>query len=229
MPTSQTANNLNNNNNNINNNNNENNNLYTQIGAKSKSTNEINLAEVRSSLDRRCTDDSPEIMFTNSNENLLDIFNGNYNNSNSPEQLYKNVTPTISANGALVPPPYRDPPPPRNSPLQYQAKSTNSNSSDTCRTSPVCQNCNGSMMNDIAAHSSGVCSNPFLNADYADFDLDLQSGGGIADESESIFQATQYNDLLALIKFQREKISIQQSELSKVSIYFPIKLKSFCI
>uniref|UniRef100_A0A1B0BFD9 carbonic anhydrase n=1 Tax=Glossina palpalis gambiensis TaxID=67801 RepID=A0A1B0BFD9_9MUSC len=68
---------------------------------------------------------SAEIMFppttATSNENLLDIFNGNssqlYKFNNSLDDLYKQAT-TISANGALVPPPYRDPPPPRNSPLQ---------------------------------------------------------------------------------------------------------------
>ncbi|KAI9580169.1 hypothetical protein GQX74_000162 [Glossina fuscipes] len=73
---------------------------------------------------------SAEIMFppttATSNENLLDIFNGNssqlYKFNNSPDDLYKQAT-TISANGALVPPPYRDPPPPRNSPLQLNQQS----------------------------------------------------------------------------------------------------------
>lgn len=43
------------------------------------------------------------------------------------------------------------------------------------------------------------------------------------DEGESMFQATQYNDLLQLIKFQREKITTQQLELQKVSCNYKLK------
>ncbi|XP_037945998.1 GATA zinc finger domain-containing protein 14-like isoform X1 [Teleopsis dalmanni] len=190
-----------------------NNNIYHQLGAhNSKSINEINLAEVRNALDRRTADNSPiEIMFTtpqhssSSNENLLDIYNGNVKYNASPD-LYKN-TPTISANGALVPPPYRDPPPPRNSPLQ-QITQQQPHRMHIDNSSPAGQHAN---------------TNPFLSDYSNEFDVDFQNFNSNInnvnvnniEESESIFQATQYSDLLQLIKFQREKISAQQLELSK--------------
>lgn len=223
--------------NNDGNNNNNSNNIYQQIGAQnSKSINEINLAVVRESLDRRIATNSPDVLYatphsnnfknnnssnscsSSSSENLLDIYNGNVNRSGGdmpPDLLYKNA-PTISSNGALVPPPYRDPPPPRNSPLQLQQQQ---------------------QQQFLTSGMSNAAVNP-LTHDYnnvGDYDVDFQrlaeggtgSGGGggggsngsvgSIEESESIFQATQYSDLMQLIKFQREKISAQQLELSKVS------------
>ncbi|XP_014100611.2 homeobox protein 9 [Bactrocera oleae] len=221
--------------NNDGNNNNNSNNIYQQIGAQnSKSINEINLAVVRESLDRRIATNSPDVLYatphsnnfknnnssnscsSSSSENLLDIYNGNVNRSGGdmpPDLLYKNA-PTISSNGALVPPPYRDPPPPRNSPLQLQQQQ---------------------QQQFLTSGMSNAAVNP-LTHDYnnvGDYDVDFQrlaeggtgSGGGggggsngsvgSIEESESIFQATQYSDLMQLIKFQREKISAQQLELSK--------------
>ncbi|TMW49496.1 hypothetical protein DOY81_005450 [Sarcophaga bullata] len=252
--------------NNSNNNNNKNNhtinNIYQQLGAhNSKSINEINLAEVRNALDRRtmltattttnsaqqqqnmssgASGGSAEIIFTStnqSNENLLDIFNGNIttqlnstnssntNSSNSskflnsPNDLYKQAT-TISANGALVPPPYRDPPPPRNSPLQHSAipstvqlQNQNSNFSSPNSGSPQHS---GNALYSNQPLPAQQHQQQQLDYDFADYqqidDLVLPA---TMDESESIFQATQYNDLLQLIKFQREKINQQQMELSK--------------
>lgn len=247
----------NNNNNNINNNHNNSNNIYQQLGAhNSKSINEINLAEVRNALDRRTMlsttsaaqqnnmsmGGSAEIIFTNanqslnanstnqSNENLLDIFNGNASNgsisnsnngsskfSNSPNDLFKQAT-TISANGALVPPPYRDPPPPRNSPLQHlnNVPPAASNHSNFSSQSVSPQHVGNALYSNQPISPTSQQQSDY--ADYADYqqinDLVLPTN---MDESESIFQATQYNDLLQLIKFQREKISQQQMELSKVS------------
>ncbi|XP_065362793.1 bromodomain-containing protein DDB_G0280777 [Calliphora vicina] len=184
---------------------------------------------------------SAEIIFTNtnqslqasnsnqSNENLLDIFNGNATTTtngsnakfspNSPNDLYKQAT-TISANGALVPPPYRDPPPPRNSPLQQQlngaptAQLPNSNFSSQS-VSPQ-HPANALYSNQPILPSTQQQQQQSDYADYADYqqinDLVLPTN---MDESESIFQATQYNDLLQLIKFQREKINQQQMELTK--------------
>ncbi|XP_054747307.1 uncharacterized protein DDB_G0283357 [Anastrepha obliqua] len=219
---------------------NNNNNIYHQLGTQtSKSINEINLAVVRESLDRRIAADSPDVLYatphsknfnssgnhqhnnnnssnscsSSSSENLLDIYNGNVNRSGGdmpPDLLYKNA-PTISANGALVPPPYRDPPPPRNSPLQLQQHQLHTQ-----------------QMSSAGLGSAVVNS---YNQDYnntSDYDVEHLSGSsngvgvregcgsvGSIEESESIFQATQYNDLMQLIKFQREKISAQQLELSK--------------
>lgn len=227
--------------NNDGNNNNNSNNIYQQIGAQnSKSINEINLAVVRESLDRRIAANSPDVLYatphsnnfnnnnssnscsSSSSENLLDIYNGNVNRSGGvggdmpPDLLYKNA-PTISANGALVPPPYRDPPPPRNSPLQLQQQ-------QQFHTQQFLPNSMG----------TAAVNNNFTDySNIGDYDVDFQrladsggtgnvgggggSGGSVGsiEESESIFQATQYNDLLQLIKFQREKISAQQLELSK--------------
>lgn len=76
--------------------------------------NEFNSADVRDSLDRKTN------LFrdTSSNESLIDV----YNSSRNSHELYK-AGPPISSNGALVPPPYRDPPPPRVSPLHQKSDS----------------------------------------------------------------------------------------------------------
>uniref|UniRef100_A0A1B0AAD9 Ras-associating domain-containing protein n=1 Tax=Glossina pallidipes TaxID=7398 RepID=A0A1B0AAD9_GLOPL len=214
---------------------NNNNNIYQHLGAhNSKSVNEINLAEVRSALDRGTVavplteqhnlGGSAEIMFPStaaiSNENLLDIFNGNssqlYKFNNSPDDLYKQAT-TISANGALVPPPYRDPPPPRNSPLQLNQQSQTQNL--TTHLSNVNTNSTESNL----SSSSGVITTKDVQTSSSEGDYDIVDYSCLSDlvipsnmdESESIFQATQYNDLLQLIKCQREKLNAQQSELNK--------------
>ena len=257
---------LNNSNNNNNKNNHNTNNIYQQLGAhNSKSINEINLAEVRNALDRRtmltatttttnsiqqqqqnmssgASGGSAEIIFAStnqSNDNLLDIFNGNAttqlnstNSSNtnstnsskflnSPNDLYKQAT-TISANGALVPPPYRDPPPPRNSPLQHSAipstvQLQNQNSHFSSPNSGSPQHSGNALYSNqpLPAQQQQQHQSDYDFADYQQID-DLVLPATM-DESESIFQATQYNDLLQLIKSQREKINQQQMELSKVS------------
>ncbi|KAL9896959.1 ras association domain-containing protein 8 isoform 2-T2 [Glossina fuscipes fuscipes] len=167
---------------------------------------------------------SAEIMFPPtaaiSNENLLDIFNGNssqlYKFNNSPDDLYKQAT-TISANGALVPPPYRDPPPPRNSPLQLNQQSQTQNLTahlTNVNTNSTESNLSPSM--GVMTTKDGQTSSSEGDYDIVDYsrlsDLVIPSN---MDESESIFQATQYNDLLQLIKCQREKLNAQQTELNK--------------
>lgn len=176
--------------------------------------NEINLAEVRSSLDRRTSPtiapvnysphqpQDPTNNISNSSENLIDAFNGNTSNhsnsSNAKYQaisssvspdLYKN-TPLISSNGALVPPPYRDPPPPRNSPMQLQLQLQQ-------------QTQGGAGSSSFNKKTDGACTNPFL-ADMSD-----------ADFNDNFLEAAQYKDLMQLIKLQREKITSQQTELTK--------------
>lgn len=103
---------------------------------------EFTSADVRNALDRKTT---PGL--AGSSENILE-------------------GPPISSNGALVPPPYRDPPPPRNSPLQHTSKS-------------------------VAGGS-----------------LELM-------EAQYLHNGAQYRDLIQLIKLQREKISMQQADLTK--------------
>ncbi|SPP83572.1 myb-like protein AA [Drosophila guanche] len=167
------------------NNNSSSQNIYSQL---SKSSSELRRA-------------SPNEMYYSNNNNNNNN-NINNNNNNSPE-LYKQATqiPTISANGALVPPPYRDPPPPRNS--------------------PMCQN---QRSNADTISNASSSTNPFLSSDYDQHsnhnnnnnNNNSNSGSVSMEEGETMmFQATQYNDLLQLIKFQREKITAQQMELQK--------------
>ncbi|XP_030375005.1 transcription factor mef2A [Scaptodrosophila lebanonensis] len=203
-----------NNNNHSNNNSNNNQHTYSQL---SKSSNELHLSEMRRASPNEAfynntnnNNNNNNLNNNNSSENLRDIYahiNHNSNNNNSPinnsnntpynasPDLYKQ-TPTISANGALVPPPYRDPPPPRNSPMQrLQNAETISNASSA--TNPFLSDYNS--------------NNDYDNNNHNNNNNNTQS----MDESESIFQATQYKDLLQLIKFQREKITAQQMELHK--------------
>lgn len=88
-------------------------NQNTNSNATTPKPNEFNTADVRDSLDRKTN------LFrdNSSNESLIDV----YSTRNSHE-LYK-TGPPISSNGALVPPPYRDPPPPRVSPLHQKSDS----------------------------------------------------------------------------------------------------------
>lgn len=74
--------------------------------------NEFNSADVRDSLDRKTN------LFrdNSSNESLIDVY------GTRGHELYK-TGPPISSNGALVPPPYRDPPAPRVSPLHQKSDS----------------------------------------------------------------------------------------------------------
>ncbi|KAH8232551.1 hypothetical protein KR032_009334 [Drosophila birchii] len=169
-------NNINNINNNINNSSNQH--IYSQL---SKSSNEL----------RRSSPSNDNIYYTNNNNNSI-----NNNNNNSPAELYKQ-TPTISANGALVPPPYRDPPPPRNSPMCQGQRLASSNA-------------------DTMSNASSS-TNPFLSdyEQHSNHNNNNNNASQAMDEGESMFQATQYNDLLQLIKFQREKITAQQMELQK--------------
>ncbi|EDX14455.1 GD21229 [Drosophila simulans] len=111
--------------------------------------------------------------------------------------LYKQ-TPTISANGALVPPPYRDPPPPRNSPM-CQGQRLASSNADTMSNASSSTN---PFLSDYDQHSSHNTNS-------------INNNSQAMEEGEPMFQTTQYNDLLQLIKFQREKITAQQMELQK--------------
>lgn len=86
--------------------------IYQTINCVSNTSNEINLADVRDSLSRKTTESSQENL-------MMDTLNGNVAGSSS--------SPLISANGALVPPPYRNPPPPRNSPLSNAFGVNNNN------------------------------------------------------------------------------------------------------
>lgn len=100
-------------NNSIISNDNQNINTNTTNNATAPKPNEFNSADVRNSLDRKTN----SFRDNSSNESLLDVYNTRNNH-----ELYK-TGPPISSNGALVPPPYRDPPPPRVSPLHQKSDS----------------------------------------------------------------------------------------------------------
>ncbi|XP_037047548.1 ras association domain-containing protein 8 [Bradysia coprophila] len=133
--------------------------------------NEFNSAHVRNSLDRKTN------LFrdASSNESLMDVYG-----TRSNHETYK-INPLISSNGALIPPPYRDPPPPRVSPLHQKSDS----------------------LSKMFEYKDNVNMNTFVSV------KDLN------DSSETIFQNSQYRDLIQLIKYQREKISSQQADLTK--------------
>uniref|UniRef100_A0A1L8E3K3 Putative cell growth/differentiation regulator n=1 Tax=Nyssomyia neivai TaxID=330878 RepID=A0A1L8E3K3_9DIPT len=129
----------------------------TQVSAATAAkSGEFTSADIRNALDRKTS----AAVFSGSTESILE--------STSADVAMKSMGPTISSNGALVPPPYRDPPKPRNSPLQ--------------KTEPPRIVAGGSL--------------ELVEAQY------LQNGA-------------QYRDLIQLIKLQREKISIQQADLTK--------------
>lgn len=173
--------------------------------ATAPKSNEFNSADVRNSLERKTN------LFgdNSSNESLIDV----YSTRNSHE-LYK-TGPPISSNGALVPPPYRDPPPPRVSPLHQKSDSfskmfeykVNNFFLDFVR---------------LFAHSK------ILKNKLTQFSLSFQdnvnmntfvSVKDMNDSSETIFQNSQYRDLIQLIQYQREKITSQQADLTKVTCH----------
>lgn len=144
---------------------------------------EFNSADVRNSLDRKLNINSGSVggvqRLNMSNENLLDLYNNrnvalNGYNSNSSS------SPIISSNGALNPPPYRQPPAPRTSPNQQQQK--------------------------IMDINHNKIENLFKDTnDFNDILMQRDS---------------QYRDLIQLIKFQRDKITNQQSDLTKVNFSY---------
>lgn len=100
-------------------------------------------------------------------------------------------------------PPYRDPPPPTLSPSK-------SISSGTRSTSP-------SSNSSVISQSSGKIAKPKRN-----LVKDFQSSHSSGDNSyqETVLCNTQYRDLVRLVNLQREKLSAQQCELTKVRNFF---------
>lgn len=190
---------------------------------------EFNSADIRNSLDRKINlfDEKMNL----SDESLSDSYKINNNSIDSH--------PPISSNGALAPPPYRDPPAPQtNSPHQQinfsnheynnsntttinrgtihhqksdsQSSSTNSMNSTTYnnRTSQI----DFKFMKELSSnerdtnHINGI-SNLHAIVNNATSDSELMN--------DSHFQSAQYRDLVQLIKYQREKINIQQTDITK--------------
>lgn len=130
---------------------------------------ELTAADVRNSLDRKVNATQQKAFHMRmSNENLLEN-NGHH-------------SPSVSSNGSLVPPPYRDPPAPRSSPL-----------------------INNSLGRSPQAGLSEVNGRRIDFKDYASNEVpDMQQ-----------MHNAQYRDLVQLIQFQRDKITVQQSDLTK--------------
>ncbi|XP_063706626.1 ras association domain-containing protein 8 [Culicoides brevitarsis] len=133
------------------------------------SNGEVTAADVRNSLDRK-VNMKPMRGGMSSNENLL-AENNNMNGQQSP---------SVSSNGSLVPPPYRDPPAPRSSPL-------------------------------INNKSNPILDQNIVNGRRIDFN---EMPNGVNDQQYGQ-NGSQYRDLVQLIQFQRDKITVQQSDLTK--------------
>lgn len=137
---------------------------------QNRSTGELTAADIRNYLDRKLNAPQAKLMHFrgHSNENLLE------NNGHQ--------SPSVSSNGSLVPPPYRDPPAPRASPL--------SNNSLTKSPPTNISEINGRRI------------------DFKDYPHS---------ESPEVqqMQNVQYRELIQLIQFQRDKLTVQQSDLNK--------------
>lgn len=184
---------------------------------------EFNSADVRNSLDRK----------TNALRNAINLSNESLDESSnggaSPGDLFKNCPPHVTSNGALAPPPYRNPPQPRNSPPtigphslnnsmafahHQKSDSLSSSNSGTVGSSgyrpsrsnqfdflkemtppPLSRSKNGSFKGDLNCNVDGI--NDIIN--------------------DNVLQNAQFRDLMQLIKYQRDKITSQQADITKVT------------
>lgn len=217
--------------------------------AKSPIAMQFNSADVRNSLDRK-TSSFREVVNLNDERDRISHRTTNSTNSSMSEnsnldsttESYKNGPP-ISSNGALAPPPYRNPPSPKtNSPLLHQYNSllihhqkTDSQSSSTTNNSSklidFSTNKSSHFMKEMSpsptttttmnAHHFGTnrqaSPNIHINA-LSNLQAIVNTATSDKDlMNDNQFQNAQYRELLQLIHFQREKINNQQSDISKVS------------
>lgn len=210
---------------------------------------QFNSADVRNSLDRK-TSAFREMVNLNDERHLRANHSTNSSiseNSNldSTTELYKNGPP-ISSNGALEPPPYRNPPSPspkNNSPLLHQYNNLLINHQKTDSQSSSSTTNNSSKLIDFSANKSAhfmkeVSPSPTATLNVQSFTANRQASPNIhinalsnlqaivnsatSDKdllNDNQFQNAQYRELLQLIHFQREKITNQQADISKVSFY----------
>lgn len=186
---------------------------------------EFNSADVRNSLDRKTNALRNAINF--SDESLDENLNEHHRmlraNGPSPSDLFKNCA--ISSNGALAPPPYRNPPAPRASPPPIHHSSSQPNSLVYVH----------QKSDSLSSNNSGG-ANRSLRSNKLDFlremtppatvappgTSDLNSNfmptndvNAILDEN-SILKNVQHDDLMQLIRYQRDKINSQQADITKV-------------
>lgn len=207
---------------------------------------QFNSADVRNSLDRK-TSAFREVV--NLNEDRTHRNTNSTNSSMSENSTLDSTTesykhgysahgPPISSNGALVPPPYRNPPSPKtNSPLLHQYNSllihhqkTDSQSSGTTNSSSklidFATNKSSHFIKELspsptiamAAQNRQASPNIHINA-LSNLQAIVNSATSDKDLlNDNQFQNAQYRELLQLIHLQREKINNQQSDISKVSL-----------
>lgn len=202
---------------------------------------QFNSADIRNSLDRKTSvfrdgeNDSDENLPLSSYRSTNSSISDN-TNMDSTTEAYKNG-PSISSNGALVPPPYRNPPNPKtNSPLLHtnlfiNHQKSDSQSSNTTNSSKAVDYASikpMTFMNRELSPSSLISNgshhqpttNIHINAlnnlqnivNTTTSDIDLLN--------DNQFQTAQYRELLQLIHYQREKIGNQQVDISKVKMRF---------
>lgn len=193
---------------------------------------QFNTADIRNALDRKTSfrevghesdENLPPSSYRSTSSSLSDN-----TNLDSTTEAYKNG-PSISSNGALVPPPYRNPPNPKtNSPLLHtnlfishqksDSQSSNTTNSSNCMTSKFMrdQSSPSSLAHSVSPPHPQPTTNIHINAlnnlqnivNNATSEIDLLN--------DNQFQSAQYRELLQLIHYQRDKINNQQVDISKV-------------
>lgn len=203
---------------------------------------QFNSADVRNSLDRK-TSAFREVVNLNDdrvqrNTNSTNSSMSENSNLDSTTESYKNGPP-ISSNGALAPPPYRNPPSPKtNSPLlhQYnnllihhqktdsQSSSTTNNSSKlidftTNKSAHFMKELSPSPTTAMNTQNRQASPNIHINA-LSNLQAIVNSATSDKDLlNDNQFQNAQYRELIQLIHLQREKINNQQTDISKVSFF----------
>lgn len=172
---------------------------------------EFNSADIRSSLDRKTNALRNAIDL--SNESLDDSMNNNklFNTSNSGD-LLKNCPP-ISSNGALAPPPYRNPPPPRGSPnsIGFSHQKSDSLSSNNSGGGSGYRQPRSNKFDFLKEMTPPLSGTKTMNSKMDIITNDNEAFNDVINEN------SQFRDLLQLIKYQRDKINSQQADITKVS------------
>lgn len=199
---------------------------------------EFNSADVRNSLDRKTNALRNAINFSNESlDENLNLHHHSLKGSVSPSELFKNCPP-ISSNGALAPPPYRNPPPPRTSPPTVGHSQPNSMAFVHQKSDSWSSNNSG------GGSSGGYRTTRSIKLDFlkemtpslvgsknvslkGDFNSNFEGINDII--NENVLQTAQFRDLMQLIKYQREKINSQQADITKVNNLQRITLTFKCL
>lgn len=182
----------------------------------------------------------PTAYRTNNNSSA----NSSISDNNNLSTEYKNGPP-ISSNGALAPPPYRNPPSPTsNSPLSHhqpmvynnlfvhhqksdsQSSSTTNNSNKLIDFSSNIKSTH--FIKDGSPQPMATCNMLAMNSHQPTPNIHINALSNLQTIVNSVtnekdlmndnhFQNAQYRELLQLIQYQRDKINIQQADISKVA------------